>query len=84
MQSSDRLLASCRSWNDFWDRTRKLSNAEKGTAFERVAQLYLEAAPEYRTELQHVWLLREVPVPSENLIHLESQREAESSHHQVR
>jgi predicted helicase len=24
-------------------------------------QLYLQTAPEYRTELQHVWLLREVP-----------------------
>jgi predicted helicase len=42
---------------------RKLSNeTEKGTAFERLTQLYLQTAPEYRTKLQHVWLLRDVPV----------------------
>ena len=29
--------------------------------FERLTQLYLQTTPEYRTELQHVWLLREVP-----------------------
>ncbi len=59
---SDRFIASCRSWNDFWDRTRTLSSkVEKGAAFERLTQLYLQTAPEYRTELQHVWLLRQVP-----------------------
>jgi hypothetical protein len=62
MPSPDRFIASCRSWNDFWDRTRKLSNTEKGVAFGRLTQLYLQTAPEYRTKLQHVWLLRDVPV----------------------
>ena len=62
MRSPDRFIASCRSWNDFWDRTIKLSNIEKGIAFERLTQLYLQTAPEYRTKLQHVWLLRDVPV----------------------
>jgi predicted helicase len=62
MPSPDRFIASCKSWNDFWERTRKLSNIEKGTAFERVTQLYLQTTPEYRTELQSVWLLRDVPV----------------------
>jgi superfamily II DNA or RNA helicase len=58
----DRYIASCASWSDFWDRTRKLSNTEKGIVFERLTQLYLQTAPEYRTELQDVWLLRDVPV----------------------
>ena len=41
---------------------RKLStDGEKGAVFERLTQLYLQTTPEYRTELQHVWLLREVP-----------------------
>lgn len=31
-------------------------------AFERLTQLYLQTAPEYRTKLQHVWLLRDIPV----------------------
>jgi predicted helicase len=61
MPSSDRFITSCKTWNEFWQRAAKLSPAEKGTAFERLVQLYLQTAPEYRTELQHVWLLREVP-----------------------
>jgi predicted helicase len=57
----DRFIASCRSWEDFWNRATKLSNTEKGIAFERLTQLYLQTAPEYRTKLQNVWLLRDVP-----------------------
>jgi superfamily II DNA or RNA helicase len=58
----DRFISSCKSWDDFWDKAKGLlSEAEKGTAFERLVQLYLQTTPEYRTELQHVWLLREVP-----------------------
>jgi hypothetical protein len=45
----------------FLDRASKPSNTEKGIAFERLTQLYLQTAPEYRTKLQHVWLLRDVP-----------------------
>jgi predicted helicase len=61
MLHPDRLIALCRSWDDFWDRVRSLSNTDKGTAFERLTQLYLQTAPEYRTKLQDVWLLRDVP-----------------------
>src|SRR5262245_41445730 len=57
----DRFIKSCNSWDDFWDRAQKLSEAEKGSAFERLTQLYLQTIPEYRSKLQHVWLLREVP-----------------------
>jgi predicted helicase len=55
MLRPDRFIGSCGSWDDFWDRARTLSNAEKGIAFERLTQ------PEYRTTLQRVWLLRDVP-----------------------
>jgi superfamily II DNA or RNA helicase len=61
MRSPDRLIAACSSWSDFWDRTIKLPNTEKGIAFERLTQLYLQTAAEYRTKLQNVWLLRDVP-----------------------
>jgi predicted helicase len=62
MATPDRFIASCNSWDDFWGRTKSLaSNAEKGATFERLIQLYLQTTPEYRTELQHVWLLREIP-----------------------
>ena len=61
MNRVDRFIASCPSWEDFWQRTRQLSDAEKGRAFERLVQLYLQTEPEYRTKLRHVWTLREVP-----------------------
>jgi superfamily II DNA or RNA helicase len=61
MGSADRFIASCNSWGDFWDSAKLLNASEKGIAFERLTQLYLQTAPEYRTELQNVWLLRDVP-----------------------
>jgi superfamily II DNA or RNA helicase len=62
MAWQDRLIASCASWNEFWERTKKLSTEDKkGAAFERLTQLYLQSTPEYRAELRHVWTLREVP-----------------------
>src|SRR5262249_20938740 len=54
------FITACRSWSDFWDRARNLSSTEKGLAFERLTQLYLQTAPEYRTELQNVWMLHDV------------------------
>jgi superfamily II DNA or RNA helicase len=61
MPSPDRFIASCSSWDHFWERASKLSNTEKGIAFERLTQLYLQTAPEYRTKLRNVWLLRDIP-----------------------
>ena len=59
---SDRFIASCSSWSNFWERAKKLpTDGEKGAVFERLTQLYLQTTPEYQTELQHVWTLREVP-----------------------
>jgi predicted helicase len=58
----DRLIASCTSWNEFWERTKKLStDGQRGAAFERLTQLYLQTTPEYRAGLRHVWTIREVP-----------------------
>jgi superfamily II DNA or RNA helicase len=71
----DRFIASCPSWNDFWERTRQTSEAEKGRAFERLVQLYLQTAPEYRTILQDVWTLREVPAQVRKLLRLPSSDE---------
>jgi hypothetical protein len=39
----------------------ELSNRDKGAAFERLVQLYLQTQPEYRTTLRAVWLLADVP-----------------------
>jgi superfamily II DNA or RNA helicase len=58
----DRFIASCVSWNDFWERAKRLpADSEKGAVFERLTQLYLRTTPEYQTELRHVWTLRAVP-----------------------
>jgi predicted helicase len=57
----DRLIASCASWDDFFERTRKLPTKGEGAVFERLTQIYLQTTPEYQTELQHVSSLREVP-----------------------
>jgi predicted helicase len=59
---TDRFIASCSSWGNFWERAKKLpTGGEKGAVFERLTQLYLQTTPEYQTELRHVWTLREVP-----------------------
>jgi predicted helicase len=79
MLSADRFIASCKSWNDFWDRARRLSKAEKGLAFERLTQLYLQTAPEYQTELQHVWLLRDVPVDIRRRLNLGGKQGSEQN-----
>jgi superfamily II DNA or RNA helicase len=73
--AADRLIASCGSWDEFWDRARKLSEAEKGSAFERLTQLYLKTTPEYRTKLQDVWLLRGVPVDVRRRLNLPGPRD---------
>ena len=75
MLSPDRFIASCKSWDDFWDGARKLTGADKGVAFERLTQLYLETAPEYRTKLQHVWLLRDVPADIRRQLNLPGPRD---------
>ena len=76
MSWPDRFIASCNSWDDFWEKAKRLvSDAEKGGAFERLIQLYLQTTPEYRAELQHVWLLREVPLDVRTRINLPSRDE---------
>src|SRR5262249_39974630 len=62
MHNPDRFIASCASWDDFFERARQLlAKGEQGAAFERLTQLYLQTTPEYRTALEHVWMLRDVP-----------------------
>jgi predicted helicase len=70
MNRVDRYIASCPSWEDFWQRTRRLSKAEMGRAFDRLVQLYLQTEPEYRTILRHVWTLCEVPARVRKLLEL--------------
>src|SRR5262245_28955244 len=59
--SPDRLIGSCSSWADFRVAAASLSKKQKGDVFERLTQLYLQTAPEYQSQLKHVWLRRDVP-----------------------
>jgi predicted helicase len=55
----DRFIVSCTSWDDSFERTKRLpTDGEKGAVFERLTQLYLQITPEYQAELQHVWTIR--------------------------
>jgi superfamily II DNA or RNA helicase len=68
---TDRFIASCASWSEFWEGTKRLSSAgEKGVVFERLTQLYLQTVPEYQSELAHIWTLREVPPDVRKLLAL--------------
>ena len=58
----DRLIVDCPSFQEFRKRTSALPlTKDRGDAFERFTQVYLQTAPEYRTALEKVWLLREAP-----------------------
>jgi superfamily II DNA or RNA helicase len=61
MHRIDRFIVDCPSFEDFRLRVRALSKKEKGDVTERLAQVYLQTAPEYRTALKKVWLLRQAP-----------------------
>ena len=67
----DRFIASCASWSEFWEGTKRLSSiSEKGAVFERLTQLYLQTVPEYQSELAHIWTLHEVPPQVRKLLAL--------------
>ena len=55
MNPNDLILSSS-NWDDFFERVSVLENTkEKGDAFERFTQLYLQTAPKYRLLLKKVW-----------------------------
>ena len=50
------LILSSSNWDEFFERLSALEKTkDKGDAFERFTQLYLQTAPKYRLLLQKVW-----------------------------
>ena len=50
------LILSSSNWDDFFERVSTLEKTkDKGDAFERFTQLYLQTAPKYRLLLKKVW-----------------------------
>lgn len=62
MNRLDSFIVNCPSFESFRQRVSNLSNRDKGDVTERLAQIYLETAPVYRTALKKVWLLRQAPL----------------------
>ena len=50
-----------KNWQDFKLRNDPLSNKQKGDRFEVFTKFCLETHPTYKTQLKHVWLLKNVP-----------------------
>ena len=55
------LINGCSSWQDIQDKWQPFGKKRKGDLFEELVKAYLQLAPEYASELKHVWLLDEVP-----------------------
>lgn len=62
MSKADEFIQRAKSWDDFVASQREHADKEKGDAFERLVQLYLQLEPLYAAQLKNVWLLAEVPV----------------------
>lgn len=70
MARTDEFIRSANSWNDFGAGQRKLADKEKGDAFERLVQLYLQLEPRYAAQLKNVWLLTDVPLQVREILNL--------------
>jgi len=60
-KSPNTIIAKCASWSQFVQAVSFFSAKDKGDAFERLTQLYLQTKPEYQTSLKEVWRLADVP-----------------------
>lgn len=54
-------LVESQDWSSFKESVNKLTDLEKGQAFEMLVKHYLKTDPIYATKLKEVWLLAEVP-----------------------
>lgn len=61
MTRTDRIISANPNWDALYSRLVQLPNDQSGEVFERLTQLYLLTHPEYRTQLDEVWRLNEVP-----------------------
>jgi len=55
LKQCDDFIASCSSWEDFYQKASLLDNKAKGDTFERLTQVYLKTSPEYASILKEVW-----------------------------
>jgi superfamily II DNA or RNA helicase len=70
MTKADDFIQPAKSWDDFVAGQRGRAHKEKGDAFERLVQLYLQLEPIYAAQLKNVWLLEEVPLEIRSKLNL--------------
>ncbi len=71
MNKYNLLLLKCNSWNDFVAEVNKFDNTtDIGNCFELLNKYYLLLHPEYRTIIDKVWLLNEIPSEVANYLNL--------------
>ncbi len=56
IKSQDKIIAQCSSWKEFVAfQDIQLDTTDKGDLFERLVQLFLLTAPQYKSKLSNVW-----------------------------
>ena len=55
------ILRNSNCWESFKSHLGPLSNKQKGDAFELLTKYYLRLHPTHATQLEHIWLLSDVP-----------------------
>jgi len=56
IKAQDKIITQCSSWKEFVDFQNVQPNTTaQGDLFERLVQLYLLTAPQYKSKLSNVW-----------------------------
>jgi len=69
------ILRNSNSWKHFRTHVQSLDNKGKGDSFEALTKYYLQLNPTYSSQLQNVWLLKEVPPKIHRHLNLPDQDE---------
>ncbi len=62
-------------WKSFKDQVASLQEKQKGDCFESLTKYFLQLHPTYLSQLQNVWLLKEVPLEVREHLNLASSDE---------
>lgn len=68
-----KIINQCFDWSSFTRVLSPLTTKEKGEAFERIVQLYLQVDPKYKSILKSVWLFDDIPAEISKELNLPSQ-----------
>ena len=79
MAEARKLIAKCKTWIELNKQIKKIVKSSKskfaGDVFENLAKLYLETAPQYKSKLKKVYLLKNIPLDIKEKLNLPNQDE---------